>query len=707
MKTKTFNASTKAMAFGVFAIFLMSAISAATVYSEDFSDGVLSGWTITNTGTINSEWTTVADATDYLLRANPGKDDSRAVSSAITVVDTSGYQGIQVAFNAPTGGGLEGNDYFNASYFNGTDFVTLGNGQLPSEGTNTGNYFGPFTLPAIANDNPNLQLKFECSTNAADEHCDLDNIVVTGTVIPVSELSVSSAVISPEADSVNVTVTNTGNTPVSDVVLAKESGDFEVTIEPSTIEGLDAGESATVTVTMTTSESSLKIGPNSVILTATSAQDTSASGTVDFERSFCELGPQNDTTLEFEVTINNKGEGTDSEWRLLDTIEVEVEIDNKGVVDVQDIIFELGLFEKDSSVNIADDLIWLSDEDESFKFGDIDEDEDGKHVFEFRVNPDKLDDGDYVLVVKAYSDGDEDKVCIDASSSLADSDFGSASESFAEIRIDNENDKGKMVVVDTYPLSGLTALCGQDFSIFADVYNIGDEDFEDQVKVTLFNKELGISVEDVLIGDLDAGDKSRANFAFTVPQNASNRVYWLSLVTEYDYDEDDDDYDEVSEEVFRVQLNIQGCTAASDVLISASLGSDAVSGDEMEVNVVLTNTQDTLRTFTVEVAGYQTWAELSESPSALTIGAQSASETIVKFNVKEDISGEQPFTLRIFEDGTLIATQSVSVNIEPKSSFGFTGFAIGGDNAYLWGMGLLNVILLVVIIVVAVRFARK
>ena len=707
MNPKTFNSSTRLLAFGVLAIFVMSfaisSVSASTIFSYDFDDGSLNTWTVTNVGVLpNSPWTN----TGTYAEAKPGSDSLMGDTILSVTISTSGFQSIIVKYDRQIGGSFESNDNFTASWsVDGVNFTTIEYVTAPL-GVDFSFQSKTFNLPAPANNNANFQLKFECNTNAISEFCRVDNVAVEGIIIPAPALSVSSVTIPSNSNKINVTIKNTGNSPLSNMNVEKQSGDFDVTITPSLISSLAVGASVNVEVAITNLLSSLNAGENSIILKATSSDGTSSTGMVKFEKSFCDVGPQNDTSLEFDVSINNKGKGTDSEWKFLDTVEVEVDLDNSGV-DTQDIIFELGLFKKGSSKNVADDLIWLSDEDESYQFGDIDEDENGNHVFEFRVNPDKLDNGDYVLVVKAYSDSDEDKVCIDYSNDLSDSEFGSSSKSFAEIKIDKESSKGKMVVVDTYSLSGMTVQCGQSVSLSADVYNIGDEDFEDQIKVNLFNNELGISLNDVILGDFDAGDKGIANFIFTVPQNASDKMYFLSMSTEYDYDKKKDRYDEVSEEAFRVQLNVQGCSVNPDVLISASLGSDAISGGEMSINVVITNSKNSLRVFTIEATGYQTWAELLESPSAQTVGPQSAGETTIRFRVKDDISGEQPFVLRIFENGSLIATQSVSVNIEPKSSFGFTGFAIGGDNAYLWGMGLLNVILLVVIIVVAIRFSRK
>ena len=76
------------------------------------------------------------------------------------------------------------------------------------------------------------------------------------------------------------------------------------------------------------------------------------------------------------------------------------------------------------------------------------------------------------------------------------------------------------------------------------------------------------------------------------------------------------------------------------------------------------------------------------------------------FDVKKDVSGEKTFNIEILSENELVLSQPVSVIIE-KSGFSFTGGVISGDNWYLWGIGAINFILIIVIIFVAIRVARK
>ena len=76
----------------------------------------------------------------------------------------------------------------------------------------------------------------------------------------------------------------------------------------------------------------------------------------------------------------------------------------------------------------------------------------------------------------------------------------------------------------------------------------------------------------------------------------------------------------------------------------------------------------------------------------------------MKFNVDADASGEQSFVVGVQGGAEQSETREVSVNIAGSSSG--TKFNLG-DNAYLWIIGIVNVILIILIIVVAVRISRR
>ena len=90
----------------------------------------------------------------------------------------------------------------------------------------------------------------------------------------------------------------------------------------------------------------------------------------------------------------------------------------------------------------------------------------------------------------------------------------------------------------------------------------------------------------------------------------------------------------------------------------------------------------------------------------MTLAAGQSGDATFKFNVNKDTVGEQTFYIEIVS-GNNVKRQHVSVVIEKSGLFSsITGGAIS-ENAWVWGLEALNVLLILVIIIVAFRVMRK
>ena len=445
------------------------------------------------------------------------------------------------------------------------------------------------------------------------------------------------------------------------------------------------------------------------ITNATNAGDFS-SLSLDYVKSFCRDGPKDSNNLILDVTVRNRGEGRVYEWQPLDKIEVQVRLTNNQIDELRDTVFKIGLFQKGSLTNVIEDMIWVSADKEEYDAGDIREGRaSSRYNFEFVVDPSEVKLGEkYILVVKAYPDGKESTTCIDYSSGLS-GDLGS-SEYFGEIEIRAESTRNKMVIIDEIPFSDtkISGSCGQNVNFFANLYNIGSKDYENSVRVSLYNSELGINIEETYTGDLYSGDKATVSFSFDIPRNATEKTYPLYMKTHYDYRESTGTYRETSANTFTAYLDVKGnCVIVSPVIISASLESESKAGKELIIKTLISNTGSISKSIVVDPSEYSSWAEIAELPSPIVVGAQETGEVLLKFNVRKDVSGIQMFKIDVYSGGELLASQPVSVNIEPRSFLDITGFSITNGNLYLWGLGLLNIILVLVIIIVAIRVAKK
>ena len=386
-----------------------------------------------------------------------------------------------------------------------------------------------------------------------------------------------------------------------------------------------------------------------------------------------------------DISVKN-GFGEDDQWLLLDEIEVEIEIENRGNDDIDDISVEWGIYDSSSD-------IWIIEVDEIEEINLKDDDEE-IITFTFRIDDDlELDldelEGSYKLYVRATGEVDSDEnpqTCVSDSESVS-----------------IEGESNFVILTDIqYPES---ISCGSDAQIIADIWNIGDKDQED-IYIILYNQELGIN-ERVEVGDIDKFEDKKLDVFLKIPSDVEEKTYFLEMRI---YDEDDDiyenDFDDDSA-VFSIFLNVVDCAIQPDVLISASLESDAKAGEDLVIRVVLTNTATNAKTFSLDISGHENWAELLDYPETVLVNGGDFQEIYIKFNVNKDVSGTNNFSIRVYLDSELLATQPFSVNIEPRGFLGITGFPILEGDTYLWGLGILNIILVVVIILVAIRIARK
>ncbi len=512
-----------------------------------------------------------------------------------------------------------------------------------------------------------------------------------------------------------VTITN-DDTVAQNIALTVSnivSGSDQVTlsISPTQINNLGVDSSATATIRATSISDDLEFGSYTATLRATGTnvssgtQISSINKTITFFKSFCTDGEIGTSDLELsieEVDISSDGD-EDEEWKPTDRITVDVNVENTGNDDLNDVFVELGLFDS-SGDNIISDLDFFNTDEEEIDMGDLNDGDDDTVTFEFRV-PADVDEGDYKLVVKAYSDDEgESDVCTDTSSDL-DNNF------FQTIDITAEDDEGKFIAFDNIETSPSEATCGDSVTLTADVFNVGDED-QDQVKANLDIDELNIHLSSELRQGLDQGDDRPVSFTFTIPQNARDRTYSMDLSAEYDYRSGT--YREESDEAESFALTVLGCsvqppanngsTSGRIASISASLDSDAQPGEEMVVRTTITNLMSTNADFVIDASGYESWADLDSISSRLvTIAPGANREVTLTFNVDEDAEGENSFVIRV-QSGDRVETREVAVTFDDNGS----GKGVDlGDNTLIWIIAGINVVLIIIIIIVAVSVSRR
>jgi uncharacterized membrane protein len=467
------------------------------------------------------------------------------------------------------------------------------------------------------------------------------------------------------------------------------------TYNSSDLTNIDSTTPITVTVTSDADHNQLSIGKEYTgkIKVKNVANTTDYKEiTVNFVGSFCSMG-ENGTNLEInDIKINND-DGDDEDWSPLDKIEVEVEVENIGNEKVRDVTVELAVFDS-SGKNIVKDLENLDDEE--IDLGSIKEDDEETAIFEFTV-PADFESGDYRLAIKAYSDDLEEENECTAKSDDLDNTY------FQEIVGEREEDSEKHVVFDDIRTNS-PAQCGDKIQVSGDLVNIGDEDYEDQLKVTLYNSELGLELEQIVREDLEEGETESVEFEFEVPEDAEEKLYNLKFKTYYDYDEDDDSYDEESEEEFSATLRVAGnCHSHDeDATITSEFDSEtpnAVAGKQVIIKSTVTNTGDVETMYTLSVNGINDWATLASiDDQVFTLAAGENKEVNIILNVDSNAEGDKGFTIKTTYGENKITEHKVSLSIS-ASNTQLTPFVDNvKSNWFIYVIILVNIILIIAII---------
>jgi len=160
-------------------VLMMGSVSADVLFFDDFEDGDVSDWTITDGATSGWFVTTTEGpiGTNHVIARNT--DSQTTIDRG---VNTTGYQDIVFDFwwSIDTNN-FDAGDYYYAEWYNGTGWTrVLDYTGTPDQSSYT---FDSNTLPSEANDNTDFQIRFICNANLGTEGCNVDNVTVSGDVI--------------------------------------------------------------------------------------------------------------------------------------------------------------------------------------------------------------------------------------------------------------------------------------------------------------------------------------------------------------------------------------------------------------------------------------------------------------------------------------------------------------------------------------------
>ena len=534
-------------------------------------------------------------------------------------------------------------------------------------------------------------------------------LTVSISMVSAANFTVSSPVVLTQAtgSSGTFTITPTQSTTFSTVMaqILDQSG-VNIAPSPPTIGTISTATSFTLNAVLppTLNVNDLILGrfySGNLLISDTTDASNNQTVVVGYIKTFCSNGAINASLLSIDVDIDNQGEGDDDQWLPLDRIEIEVDVE-ANADDLDDVTVELVLIEADTGNDVTNDLRWISKDDEKVDIGNLDDGDDEKHTFIFEVDTELgLDESDYIIMIKTYTDGDEDEICTDSSADLSDN-------YFEEIEIERESDNDRQVIVYDIEADTIPLICGKEAIISSRIANIGDSGDFEKVKVTLSSSKMGLDTF-IVLDDVDEDDApTKLEFSFIVPDNITEGLYTLEYETFYDWDDDEDpeldiSYDEDSE-IFSKKFKVEGICLGStqkSSKITAQLSDDtskAVTGKQLIIETTVENTGNVDTEYTLSVTGNSLWSEVDAiDPDKFTLAPGATKDVTVYLDIDKDAElGEKEFTIKTTY-GSESTEQKVLIDIEE----GFGRFAVVDnvkDNWFIYLIILINVILIVAII---------
>jgi len=323
------------------------------------------------------------------------------------------------------------------------------------------------------------------------------------------------------------TITNTGNVPLSDLVLTL-TGDFvdsdnnQIVLKvnninynaPVLLNTLNPRIGATTITITAVIPLGIKIDSYKGNLNITSQTHPQINRNLRLE---VRVEPEicSDGRISDETQVNNKNEGNvrikdfdvdDDSLTIGDTISADVEVGNENDQDME-ITIEAMLYDLTQSNEIID---WTEFESEN-----IDEGEDYGFSFEMEIPLDneEVDEGTYILYVKAYEDENEN-----------------CNYDSLEIDINREDNH---VIVSNFEVNPQIVSQGETTSFTVTSLNVGTKK-QDDVYVEIINPELGLNLKSIKF-DLDKYNKNDNDkvetFTFTFPADAVAKDYQIEART--------------------------------------------------------------------------------------------------------------------------------------------------------------------------------
>ena len=243
---------------------------------------------------------------------------------------------------------------------------------------------------------------------------------------------------------------------------------------------------------------------------------------------------------------------------------------------------------------------------------------------------------------------------------------------------------------------------GQPVFVTVRAENLGDN-IEDSVKVTVSVPQLGIQTQEY-IDQLETSQSQRnsdRNDGFTsndlvlmVPQDAKEGTY--DVIVRLDYNR----FHSFEEQKYTLYVrSSQAVVQPASTLVNVdTLAQKVEDGKGAVYKLSVANLNKVAQSYTVEVSGTDSWANVVVTPMTLTVQPDTTSEVNVYVAPNEGFTGLKTFSVKVMSGSNVVTEKNLSLEVTPK--------AVASDTTKRV-LTIVFVILLLVLVLLAVILLIK
>ena len=460
-----------------------------------------------------------------------------------------------------------------------------------------------------------------------------------------------------QARTAAIQIKNTGSTTYTPRFTFNQDdfsdGDKLITLSFTDVE-IKPGETKTITLTADIANN-IDVDKYSGIITVTGGTATDTFKLeVNVHPEVCKDGPVGD---DLRIDMGEPDNGDD--FAPGDTMSIDLNVENEGDKNL-DVVVEAFLYnvDQDDEIDrIESDAVDIDDGDN--------EDIDLELAIPF--DGDLSEDDKYILFIKAFEDGDEDKQCV---------------EEQIDIEIKRETHD---VRIEEFSVNPETLSCGGMVITKTKVVNVGEKEEEDMF-IEISVNELNVKEESGFFTlkdhDEEEGEISKV-IDLRIPDGTKSGKYEITSRVFFD-----DGDEEVSETGI---ITITECKKEEEMIqIVPEVRINGVvkgnPGGDISVPVFVENDEDWFKEFTITIMD----SGVIESNSVnVLLADHSEREVKISGKIKKNISpGDYSAQVRVFEKGKLIDEDKIVIKI------------VTDEEGFKWPISLwiLNLLLLVIVI---------